>query len=431
MAQRKRHRSRKPRRAPPSIKADLSIEMIGARGDGVATREGTKVFVPYSVPGDVIDASISGNRGKIDAIIKPGQTRTTPPCSHFSICGGCALQHVEESFYHDWKRHLVVDALRREEFDEDLVGPLIACAADSRRRARFAVRRTSAGLIFGFNQRGSVQIEEIESCVVLDPALQKVLPALKTVARATPERWRSFDMAVNHCDNGVDACLIGGDAADDLSGREMQSLTTALTATRIIRLSVDDALLANIEVPRVSLGGVPVSVPPGAFLQASLEGEAALVSAVEKAITGARHVADLFSGIGTFSLPVSRSAAVDAFDADQAAISALDAATRTVPIKHPLKTHVQNLFDRPVMAKELKPFDAVIFDPPRAGAQMQAAEIAASDVPRVVGVSCNPTSFARDAAILRDGGYALSQVTPVDQFVYAPHVELVGIFTKG
>ncbi len=429
--QRKRHRSRRSRHVPPSIKAQLNIEMIGARGDGVATYDNRKIFVPLTVPGDVVDADIRGERGTVVDLVEQGPHRQTPPCPHYGVCGGCALQHVADAFYRDWKRQLVVEALRREEFEAPLVGPLISCAANSRRRARFAVHKSSAGLVLGFNQRASARIVDIDSCCVLDPALQKILPELKTLAQATPARWRSFDMAVNLCDNGVDVCLIGGDAADDLSGRESQSLTNAMTASSMIRLSVDDALLVNIDTPLVTLGNVSVPVSPGVFLQASVDGEAALVSAVCDAIIGARHVADLFSGIGTFSLPASKNARVDSYDADRAAMAALEAATRIGLLKHPIKTHIQNLFERPVMAKELKPYDAVIFDPPRAGAKMQAAEIAASAVKTVVGVSCNPTSFARDAAILRDGGYALSQVTVVDQFVYAPHVELVGIFTKG
>ncbi len=431
MAQRKRRDGRRSRRIAPAVKARLHIDLIGARGDGVVIHDGGRIYVPYTAPGDVIDASITGERAAIEALVEESPHRVEAPCPHFGFCGGCALQHVSEEFYRGWKRRLVVDALAREGFEESIIAPLVVCAPDSRRRARFAVRKTAAGVIFGFNARSSDRIVDIEYCLVLDPALQKAMAGLRMLVAATPKRWRVFDMAVNLCDNGIDVSFVGGDTADDLSGPETMQLTEAAGAAGILRLSVDDAPLAVFQTPVTSFGGVQVAQPPGAFLQASREGETALVRIVTQAAGSAKRIADLFSGAGTFTLPLSQTAAMDAFDADAPAIAALDAAARKSTLSHPVTARVQNLFDRPLMTSELQSYDAVIFDPPRAGAKAQAAEIASSSVATVIGVSCNPASFARDAAILQAGGYALSQVTPVDQFVYAPHVELIGIFTKG
>ena len=240
-------------------------------------------------------------------------------------------------------------------------------------------------------------------------------------------------MEVTLCDNGIDVSITGGADIEDLPGSAFSQLSEVARSAKIIRLSIGELPLVAFETPYLSFGGTRVAIPPGSFLQASRQGEAMLVKhlcAHIADISGGR-IADLFSGCGTFSFPLAREASVDAFDSDKNAIHSLDQAARAAKLKYPIKAEMRNLFERPLMAADLKPYDAVIFDPPRSGARRQMEELASSNVPIVIGVSCNPTSFARDAAILREGRYALSQVTPVDQFVYAPHVELVGVFTKG
>ncbi|CAK9041979.1 Uncharacterized RNA methyltransferase BMEI1496 [Durusdinium trenchii] len=369
---------------------ELRIETIGARGDGVADFNGAQVYVPYTASGDVVEASLSGNRGMIETLLEKSAHRVNAPCMHFGQCGGCALQHLDDVYYRTWKRRLVVNALTRQGFDEAVVAPLVSCTPESRRRARFAIRKTAAGLVFGFNKRSSDRIVDIERCLIIDPALQQKMDGLRRLAAATPHHWRVFDMAVSLCDNGVDVTFSGGDAEDSLSVQEASLMTTAAETADVIRVSIEDVALRMRGVLQI-----------------------------------------FFSGVGTFTLPLATGAPVDAVDSDKAAIGALDAALRRQRPPHPVTAKARNLFDRPLMASELREYDCIVFDPPRAGAEAQAVEIAASSTPLVIGVSCNPVSFARDAAILRSGGYALSQVTPVDQFVYAPHVELVGIFTKG
>lgn len=432
MAQRARHRSKARKSPPPPPAAEIvaRIGEIGARGDGVALVEGGKVFAPFAAPGDLARITHRGERGEITEILEPGPDRRAPPCDLFGRCGGCALQHVTQEFYRDWKRRLVTDALAREGFEESLVAPLVACPPASRRRASFAIRKTAGGLVFGFNARGSAEIVDVRSCPVLAPGLGALLPALRGLAAATPARWRRFDMAVTLCDNGADVDFAGGDAADDLDGREIMALTDAARAGAILRVTVAGAPAAMFSAPVVRFGDNAVALPPGAFLQASAEGEAALAAFVTSAAAGAKRIADLFCGCGTFSLPLAANSAVDAFDADAAAIAALDAAARSAAQRHPLRAMRRNLFDRPLTADELKVYDAIVLDPPRAGARAQAEAIAASNAPLVIGVSCNPASFARDAAILRAGGYRLIEAVPIDQFVFTPHVELAALFRR-
>ncbi len=429
MARRRKIKSRTKAPAPAKI-AEAEIVEIGARGDGVAIVDGEKIFTPYSAPGDVARISYRGGRGEIESLIAESPNRGVAPCPYYGDCGGCGLQHLSLDYYRDWKRKLVVDALARENFSEEIIAPMYACPPASRRRAAFAVRRTAGGVVFGFNERGASRIVAIDHCLVLAPALSEAVPRLLALASAAPARWRTFDLQVTYCDNGLDVVLTGGDASDDLTGPESMALTEAAQDAGIVRLTTDGAPLAMFEMPVVRFGGAPVAVAPGGFLQASAEGEAALTSFVINHTKDAKRIADLFSGCGTFALPLAGGAAVNAFDSDAPAIAALDAASRSAGLRFPLRAERRNLFERPLSAEELKPYEAVVFDPPRAGARAQAETLAHSSVPVVVGVSCNPASFARDASILRAGGYSLSQLLPVDQFVFSAHVELAGLFTK-
>ena len=406
---------------------------IGARGDGIGFADGDAdqpVFIPYTVPDDVVDAELHGNRGRVVSIITEGDARAPAPCGHFGECGGCALQHVAPPFYKDWKHKLVVAALAREGFDERIVAPAIYCAPASRRRAAFAVKKTKDGVAFGFSRRQAHIIQDINECHILHPSLLEKLPALRRFSIATAGHFRNFMLMTTLCDNGVDVVISGDVDIDDLKGAAFAALSDAAREAGLLRVSVGDAPLVSFGEPQMSFGAMTIAPPPGGFLQASAEGEAALVKLVRGAAGHAVHIADLFCGAGTFTGPLNACGAVDGFDADTGAIGALDAAIRNGAHAHPVRAIRRNLFLSPLLAAELKPYDAIVFDPPRAGAEAQAREIAKSSAASVVGVSCNPKTFARDAAILREGGYVLQTVTPVDQFVYAAHVELVGVFAK-
>lgn len=429
MARSDRHREKKK---TPARRGTARIESIGAGGDGVATLDGARVFVPLTAPGDLAVIEFSGERGTLVEIREAGPDRADAPCRHYGECGGCSLQHVSRDFYRRWKRQRIIDALAREGLGEAPVGETIETPAASRRRAVFAARKTRDGTMLGFNARRSSEVVGIEDCIVLHPDLLARLPALRALAAKIGAG--EFDLSVTLCDNGLDVA-IGGRAAREPRGPQLSELLAAARAANVIRLSMNGDLLALLEPPIVHFDGVPATPPPGGFLQASREGEAALIRLVKEAAAGARKIADLFSGCGTFALPLAREATVFAADSDLASVEALEragAGAQAAGLKiNPLKCETRDLFERPLTAKELKGFDAVVFDPPRAGAAAQAAEIAASGVGTVIGVSCNPATFARDAAILKAGGYALTHAAPVDQFVYSSHVELVGVFRKG
>lgn len=420
---------RRETKAPAPARAlTVRIETIGGGGDGVARVEGKPIYIPLTAPGDLVTVEARGDRGAIARFIEKSPDRAAPPCRHFGDCGGCAFQHLSRAAEAEWKSAQVSNALARAGVEALRVNPILTVPVASRRRAVFALRRHRGILQFGFNARRSDRIVSIDECPVLSPALAARLPALREFASAIPSDV--FDLAVTTCDNGLDVNV----AVPRLKALVFKD-TQAMRAAGVLRVSLNGGLVMALGEPVVSVDGVPVTPPPGAFLQVSREGEAALIGLVKTAAGKARKIADLFSGCGTFSLPLAKTGSVSAFDSDRAAIEALARAAAAAqasaaPI-NPLRAEARDLFERPLTAKELKNFDAVVFDPPRAGAERQAAEIAKSGAPLVVGVSCNPQTFARDAGLLAAGGYRLLEVTPVDQFVYSPHIELVGVFSKG
>jgi 23S rRNA (uracil1939-C5)-methyltransferase len=402
------------------------IEDIGAKGDGVARVDGADIFTPLTAPGDVAVIDAKDGRGRLIELKERGPARAEPPCPQYGVCGGCALQHVSAAFYASWKRERVVEALKRAGLAEAAVGEIILMPTASRRRATFAFRRPA----FGFNGRRSREVVDLDHCLILHPDLEKRLPALRALAGELS--GDAFDLTATQCLNGLDVNIVG--RVREPQGEGLSRLIAAAKTAGARRVAIDGAPAFVLDPPVVAFGGVAVSPPPGAFLQASKEGENRLAALVLDALVGARRVADLFSGVGSFTFPIARAASVFAVDSDKAAIAALDAAARDAQrdgagLKD-IRSDARDLLERPLLAGELNAFDAVCFDPPRAGAKAQAEEIAKSRVSRVVGVSCNPSTFARDAAILSRGGYTLIRATPVDQFVYSPHIELVGEFRR-
>lgn len=419
---------REPKAPPPARALTIRIETIGAGGDGVARDAGAVVYTPLTAPGDLVTIEARGERGRIIDILERSPLRDDPVCRHFGICGGCAFQHLSRAEEARWKAEQVTTALARAGVEAGRINPVRSLSVSTRRRAVFAVRRVRGGVQLGFNERRSDRVVDIAECPVLAPPLAARLEALRAFAATVPAD--AFDLEATACDNGLDLNI----AAPRLKMATVGNMR-ALRDAGILRLSLNGDLALALGEPSVSFDGVAVTPPPGAFLQASREGEAALIALVKEASAGAKKIVDLFSGCGTFALPLAKNASVFAVDSDRPAIEALQRAASAAqasaqPI-HPLRAEARDLFERPLTAKELKAFDAVVFDPPRAGAEAQAAEIAKSGVPRVIGVSCNPATFARDAGLLAAGGYRLLEVTPVDQFVYSSHIELVGVFAKG
>lgn len=427
------HPATSVRRQAPEI--DLEIAALGSHGDGVGYIGGQAgdgaVFVPFSAPGDHLRVTIVGERdggqlGRIVLRLKDGAGRAPPPCRHFGTCGGCALQHVKPETYVAWKQALVGQALARRGIEAEIL-PLRILPRATRRRAVFAAARRGERLTLGFNASGSASIVDLQVCLILDPKLVALLPPLRQALLAVLGPREKADIAVLTMDSGIDV-WIQGRHSPDLVARE--ALTMLASEQDLARISAgpDAEPVILRRQPRAVFGKVAVALPPGAFLQPTAAGEALLTEAVSTTLAGRARIADLYAGCGTFTFPLAASAKVHAVEGDGPALSALAAAARSLGGR--VSAERRDLARAPLTAAELRRFDAVVFDPPRAGAKEQAAEIARSNLDLALGVSCHPGSFARDARILIDGGFRLERVLPVDQFPWSPHLELVGVFRR-
>lgn len=395
-----------------------AVVRLGARGDGV-TASGR--FVPGAVPGDMVAA---------DGTVSPGPNHVAPVCRHVPECGGCILQHFADAAYADWMAERIGAALAGAGIAAGDYAPAHLSPPRSRRRASLRAVKRDGRLVLGFNADASHRIVDLIECHVLLPELAALVAPLRTLLGAALRDGQGAGVSMTRSEAGIDL-LLSNVAAGSL--REIERLTAFASAHDLVRLSVENAqgieTIIEARTPVVTLGGAAVALPPAAFLQATLDGEAALQAAVLDAAAGAARVADLFCGVGTFALPLARAGArVTAADAAKAAVDALGAAARGAGLR--VETLHRDLFRAPLGTAELAGFDAVVADPPRAGAAAQAAELARSRVPTIVMVSCNPNTFARDAAMLCEAGYRLGRVWPVGQFRWSPHIELVARFAR-
>lgn len=407
------------------MRLELGIDRLGAQGDGIAETAEGPVYVPFALPGESVAAEVERGRASAVEILTRSPQRATPICQHFGVCGGCALQHLEWNAYLEWKRQRIVDALRSEGVDAP-VEPVRAFGPHTRRRAAFAAVKTGGALAFGFRRAQSHDIVDLLECPVLLPRLEAALSSLRSlVDTLLPSGEARVTATV--CDNGLDI-----DIQRTLG--KLRPFTSAhgkaAEAAGIVRLTAGGDPLFSIAPPRITLAGVAVELPPGAFLQASSEAEAAMTAIAMEALGKARKVADLFCGLGTFSFAMARRASVTAVENDRPLLLAMDAAARRAEGLKPIRALGRDLIREPLSAAELNAFDAVLLDPPRAGALAQASALAKSRVPKVIAMSCNPVSFARDARALIGGGYVLQRVAPIDQFVFSAHVELVAVFSR-
>jgi 23S rRNA (uracil1939-C5)-methyltransferase len=408
----------------------LHIDHVGYFGDGVAPSPGGNIYVPYTLGGETVEvAEVHGHpdRRKLVEVKQASLERIAPFCPHFSVCGGCAIQHWEAEAYRAWKRNLVVETLALAGITTE-VAPLVDAHGSGRRRITLHARMgTHEVLKVGFAAASSHDIIPIDRCPILDPALDGALDAAWAIAEVLKPARKPLDIQFTATSGGLDVDVRG-------SGPVSPAMTTKLSAVvqkhRLARLTRHGELVLMRNPPVVAIGAAQVALPPGSFLQATVAGEEALAALVLDHCKKAKHVADLFCGVGPFALRLAAKSRVAAFDSDAGSVAALQkAATSTSGLK-PVKAEARDLFRRPLVPQELRDYDTVVFDPPRQGAQAQAAQLAASKVPVVVAVSCNVTTFVRDAKILIDGGYGIEDVTPVDQFRHTPHVELVARFSR-
>ncbi len=404
----------------------LTILRLGHQGDGIADGPDGPIFAPLTLPGEEIEGEPRDSRIEQPRIITPSSDRVRAPCPHFRKCGGCALQHASDEFVSAWKSEIVQNALRAQGIDIPVPPPAVS-PPGSRRRATLAGKRTQKGALVGFHARGTKTIIPIPSCTLLNLEIISAIPALERLTICGASRKAILSISATVSLNGLDITVTGGKAPDLPLLEQLGGISRD---AGFARLSWNGEIIATNAPPEQRFGTAHVVPPPGSFLQATTDGQEALTDAVLQGIGNARHVADLFSGCGTFTLPIAAQAEVTAFENGPEAIAALDAGWRKGNGLKTVTAIRRDLFRRPVLAGELDRFDAVVIDPPRAGAQAQIAEIASSRLARVVHVSCNPVTFARDARTLLCAGFRIDNIKVIDQFRWSPHVELVARFSR-
>ena len=407
---------------------DLLIDSVGAQGDGLSADH---IFAALTLPGERVRAEVRGDRAEIVEILEPSPDRIAPVCPHFGDCGGCAMQHWAPAPYLDWKAEQIRQALGRERIETEILAPF-AAQPGARRRLALHARKEAGAVRLGFKARRSWRLVDINVCPISEPALVAALPALRALAGPFLEHAKSAPtLHVTWTLSGLDVDVTGVERrSGGLSADAQQRAAKAAAAGDMARVTLAGETIYQARQPVVRFGPATVALPPGSFLQAVAAAEAAMAEFAVEAIAGAARIADLYCGVGAFTFRLAQTASVHAADVSAPAIKALIAATGTASGLKPITAEARDLGRRPLLAMEMKKLDAVVFDPPRAGALEQSGEIGRSKVAAAVGVSCNPATFARDARILVDAGFKLETVKPVDQFLWSPHVELVGVFRR-
>jgi 23S rRNA (uracil1939-C5)-methyltransferase len=408
----------------------LAIDGLGARGDGIASSAAGAIYVPYTLPGEVVEVDEwpgHPDRRNLLRVEQASAARIVPICPHFGVCGGCQLQHWDAAPYLAWKRGQVAAALRYAGIAAE-VGDILDAHGLGRRRAVLHARRVAHDILeVGYSALYAHRIIPIDRCPILAPGLDGAIDAAWAIAETLKTASKPLDIQLTATDAGIDVDVRG-------SGPLTPQLTAALARVadmhQLARITRHGELVAQRAAPVIRIGRTTVTLPPGAFLQATVLGEETLARLVLEYVGAATAVADLFAGVGPFALRLAERARVIAADSDEGAVDALRRAASGASGLKPVTAERRDLFRRPFVAPELAGIDAVVFDPPRQGAEAQARELAKSRVPVVVAVSCNAATFARDVRLLIDGGYRLGSVTPVDQFRYSSHVEIVAKLTR-
>ena len=425
------------------MKADaieLTVTAVGAAGDGLARLpDGGACFVPRSLPGETLAVRDLGKRGggrlaEAEAVLRASPDRVEPPCLHFAACGGCALQHWADAPYSEWKRGKLVEALSRAGFAEPPVSPLLRTPPRARRRADLALRRLPGGSVaLGFHARLGGAVLDLRTCEVLDPRLVALFEPLRDLLRGLPALRREGSGVLNLLDTGPDL-LLRTDAALDAPARARLAAFAATHGIPRIAWALGDGapeIAAQHGPASIRFGGAVVDPPPGAFLQASVAGEAAIrdsvVAGVPERLPARAAVAEFHAGIGTLSYALAERARVVAYEVSAGAVGTLAKAAGRAGAR--ITAVRRDLSRQPLSPAELKPFEVAVLDPPFGGAPEQVALLARARVPRVVYVSCNPAALARDSKPLKDAGYRVVSAVPVDQFLWSPHLESVVVFS--
>lgn len=415
---------------------EVVIESLGAGGDGIARLNGKSCYIPFTAPGDRVRLGDIAPRGpgftaEMVELIAEGPERVKPLCRHFGTCGGCALQHVEGAALARWKRERITECLSMAGIEGVEVLETLTSPISSRRRVDFIAAKRKKGVMIGFHLRRSKQIFDVGECPVLHGDLVALVKPLRALLPELMPRNSTARISATVTEKGPDLLITAPNTLDLTAREKLAAFANEQGLSRLSWQQEGDDLIEPVaarENAEVRMSGTAVIPAPGAFLQATEAGEETLAAAAMEALQGTKNIADLFAGCGSFTFPLAKSARLHAVEGDAALTNALQAAANKAVL--PVTTETRDLFRRPLLAAELNAFDGVLFDPPRAGAKAQVEEIAKSSVPTVVAISCNPVSFARDMAILMEGGYKLGPVRPVDQFLFSPHVEMVAALKK-
>ncbi|CTQ49416.1 class I SAM-dependent RNA methyltransferase [Jannaschia donghaensis] len=401
------------------------ITRLGHHGDGIAQGPDGPLFAARTLPGEEVSGEVSGDRIPAPKIVTPSTERVAAPCRHYKRCGGCSLQHASDAFVADWKMGIVRDTLARAGIEAQIAG-IETSPPNSRRRAALSGLKTKKGALVGFHVAGGSDVVDIPGCTLLTPALIAALPRLEQITRLAATRGAQVTLHVTETLNGIDLAI----AEAKPFGRE-EMLALAPLAPYFARITWNGEPALQQSPPRVAIGRARVTPPPGAFLQATEAGQAALTARVVDIVAGADRVVDLFAGCGTFTFPVAETTPVHAVEGERALTEALVAGRDHATGLKAITAEVRDLFRNPILPEDLTRFDAAVIDPPRAGAQAQVAQLVRSaNLSRIAFVSCNPGTFACDAATLVQAGWRMGPVTVVDQFRWSPHVELVAAFHR-
>ena len=404
----------------------VTIDALGHGGDGIAQTNAGRTFVPYTLPGETVEIEREGDRARLVRVVAPSPDRIAPVCRHFGVCGNCSLEHMAAPAYRDWKREQVRTAFAQRGILAE-VEPIVPIGPGTRRRAVFSAVRAARGVILGYHARQSDKIVAIEECAVLTPAIVQALPKLNALAGIVLPRWKPARITVLSADNGLDISITG---ADKPNRAALEKLGALGTDAALARLTVNGVEIFRNRTPELIAGPASLMPTPGGFVQAAHAAEEAMAAAVLDHVGTATPVADLFCGIGTFTFRLAATAPVTAVEGDAALIAALETAARHAKGLRRITMRQRDLFANPLVPRELDAFEAIVFDPPAAGARAQAEMLAKSRVTRIAAVSCNPATLARDARILIDGGYRLVRVLPIDQFLFSAEIEVVATFER-
>lgn len=410
----------------------LQISHLGSQGEGVALVDDNPIYIPYTLAGEKVAAEIVKNRGKLVEILIESPNRIAPECQYYGVCGGCNLQHQKESETLNFKQTLIDGAVNRAEIanEKTQIVKTIAAYGNGRRRAKFSAKRDGNKIILGFMGAKSHDLIDIDDCPILSPNLREFMPRLRELCRTLIVGRE--ELAVSVCDSlsGIDVDIHGLKPIEKWARADLEKLARAADNAKIARLTLETHNAFMQTPPIVKIGGALVEIPANSFLQASQECENLMGDLVLKWAKGSKRFVDLFCGIGTFALRLKSLGEVKAYEVHRPSVAALNKAAKTLAGGHTLTAFSRDLFNVPVAPLELKGIDCVVLDPPRAGAEVQVKQLAKAKIPKIIYVSCDPISFARDTKLLIDVGYKLKEVHGFDQFRFSPHVELAALLVR-